>query len=108
MKPIIKYTLIVLLVVAVAGISAVGIASAEGDDPPRGREALADLLGMTPEELREQIQDGMTIEELADEAGVDLEAFREEMMSARQDNLRSRINDALADIVKRKRRERAN
>ena len=52
---------------------------------------------MTPEELREQIQDGMTIEELADEAGVDLEAFREEMMSARQDNLRSRINDALAE-----------
>jgi hypothetical protein len=97
MKPIFKYTLLALLVIAVAGISVVGIAYAEGDDPPRGREGLAELLGLTQEELREEIQGGKTIQELADEAGVDLDAFHEEMAQNRQENLETRIEEALAN-----------
>lgn len=97
MKPIRKYTLIALLVVAVAGISVAGVAYAEGDDPPRGREGLAELLGMTQEELRAELQNGKTIQELADEAGIDLDAFHEEMAQNRQVNLESRIEEALAN-----------
>ena len=96
MKPIVKYTLIGLLVVAVAGISVAGIAYAQGDDP-RGRESLAELLGLTSEELQDQIRDGRTIQELADEAGVDLEAYRENMQQFRQENMQTRIEEALAN-----------
>jgi len=96
MKPILKYTLIGLLVAAVAGISVVGVAYAQGDDP-RGREAIAELLGLTVEELQEQLQDGKTIQELAEEAGVDLEAFREEMSANKQVDLQTRIEEALAN-----------
>ena len=45
MKPILKYTLIGLLVVAVAGSHSVGVAYAQGDVPTVGR--LAELLGLT-------------------------------------------------------------
>jgi len=96
MKPILKYTLIGLLVVIAAGISVAGVAYAQGDDP-RGREALVDLLGLTPEELRDQFQGGKTIQELADEAGVDLEAFREEIRANNQINMQTRFEEALAN-----------
>jgi hypothetical protein len=95
MKPILKYTLIGLLVVAVAGITIVGVAYAEGDFP-KGREALAELLGLTVDELKEQIQGGKTVEDLADEAGVDLDAFHEAMQEERLEDLGSRIEEALA------------
>ena len=78
MKAILKYTLIGLLAVVVAGITVAGVAYAQGDGP-EGREGLAELLGLTKEELRDQLQDGKTLEELAEAAGVDLEAYREEM-----------------------------
>jgi len=94
MKPILKYTLIGLFFAVIAGISVVGIAYAEGDFP-RGHEALAELLGLTEDELKEQLQGGKTVEDLADEAGVDLEAFREEMQEQRLENLGSRIEEAL-------------
>ena len=96
MKPILKYTLIGLLIVVVAGISVAGVAYAQGN-PPMDREALAELLGLTTDELWEQLQDGKTIQELADEAGVDLEPYREEMQMARQDNIQTRIEEALAN-----------
>jgi hypothetical protein len=96
MKPIIKYTLIGLLIIVAAGITVAGVAYAQGDDPDF-RGGLAELLGLSREELREQIQSGKTIEELAEEAGVDLEAYREEMQLNREENLRNRIEEALAD-----------
>jgi hypothetical protein len=96
MKPTTKTILIAALVVGAVGLSAAGIAYAQGDFPhPKG--ALAELLGLEPEELREQIQAGTTIEELADEAGVDLEEFRQEMMAKRQEDMQTRIEEALAD-----------
>lgn len=98
MKPIFKYTLIAVLVLAVAGISIAGIAYAQdGDNPLRGKCGLAELLGLTCEELHDLIQDGATIEELAEEAGVDLEAYREEMMQNREEDLRTKIEEALAE-----------
>lgn len=96
MKPIIKYTLIGLLVVVVAGISVAGIAYAQGDGPDV-RDGLAELLGLTQEEFRDQLQDGKTPQELAEAAGVDLEAFREEMRQTRQEDLKTRIEKALAN-----------
>lgn len=96
MKPILKYTLIGLLVVAIAGITVVGVAYAQGNDP-RGREAIAELLGLSIEELQEQLRDGKTIQELADEAGLDLEGFNAEMRAASQLDMQTRIEEALAN-----------
>lgn len=96
MKPILKYTLIGLLVVVVAGISVAGVAYAQGDDP-RGRDSLAEMLGLTTEELREQLQDGKTIQELAEEAGVDLGSFKDEMRATNQIDIQTRIEEALAN-----------
>lgn len=96
MKPIIKYTLIGLLVVVAAGITVAGVAYAQGDYP-HPMEALAELLGLDIEELRGQLQSGATIQELADEAGVNLDAFREEMNANRQEDMRGRIEEALAN-----------
>ena len=95
MKPILKYTLIGLLIVVVAGISVAGVAYAQGDDP-RGQDSLAELLGLTTEELREQLQDGKTIQELAEEAGVDLGLFNDEMRATNQADMKTRIEEALA------------
>ena len=93
MKPIAKITLIAALVIAAVGITVIGVAYAQGDGP---KEGLAELLGLEPEELRDLLHSGKTIEELADEAGVDLEAFREEMVANREEKMRERIEEALA------------
>jgi polyhydroxyalkanoate synthesis regulator phasin len=45
------------------------------DQRPERSTAVADALGMTPEELHEAVQSGQTIEELAAEKGVDLQAI---------------------------------
>jgi len=96
MKPITKTILIAALVIGVVGISAIGIAYAQGDAPhPPG--ALAELLGFDREELHDMLQAGTTIQELADEAGIDLEAYREEMLANRQEEMRTRIEEALAE-----------
>ena len=94
MKAILKFTLIGLLVVVVAGITVAGVAYAQGDGPD-GREGLAEILGLTREELRDQLQDGKTLEELAEAAGVDLEAYREEIRQTKQVDLETRIEEAL-------------
>ena len=96
MKPFIKYTLIGLLVVVVAGVSVVGIASAQ-EDPPRPHEALAELLGLTEAELRDQIGAGISLEDLAADAGVDLDQFWQTIEEARKDNFLSRIQTALTN-----------
>ena len=94
MKPILKISLIAALVIGAVGITAIGIAYAQGDGP---RGALAELLGLEPEELHELLDSGKTIQELADEAGVDLEAFHEEMEANRAEAMRTRIEEALAE-----------
>ncbi len=96
MKPFLKFTLIGLLAVVVAGVTVAGVAYAQGDGPGV-RDGLAELLGLTQEELREQLQDGKTLEELAEAAGVDLTAYREEMRQTKQVDLETRIEEALAN-----------
>ncbi len=96
MKAILKFTLIGLLAVVVAGITVAGVAYAQGDGPD-GREGLAELLGLTREELRDQLQDGKTLEELAEAAGVDLETYREGMRQTKQVDLETKIEEALAN-----------
>lgn len=96
MKAILKFTLVGLLAVIIAGITVIGVAYAQGDGP-NYREGLAEILGLTQEELRDLIHQGKTMEELAEDAGVDLEVYREEMRQTRQFDLESRIKEALAN-----------
>ena len=94
MKTSLKITLIALLVVGAVGITAIGVAYAGGDGPQGG---LAELLGLDRGELRELLGSGSTIQDLAEEAGVDLEAFQEEMAANRQEEMRARIEEALTE-----------
>jgi hypothetical protein len=96
MKPIYKTILIAALVIGAVGLSTIGIASAQGGDDPRPWGSLTDLLGLDREEIHDRLQAGSTIQELAQEAGIDLEAFREEMQVNRSENMRERIEGALA------------
>jgi len=94
MKKYLKLSLVGLLVVAIAGITAVGVVYAQGD-PPRPHEALAELLGLTEDELRDQIRDGITLEELAEAAGVDLDEFWQTIKESRAKYHQDRIQQAL-------------
>jgi hypothetical protein len=96
MKPILKYTLIGLLIAVMAGISVAGVAYAQGNGPGV-HDSLAELLGLTREELRDQLQNGKTLEELTEAAGIDLDVYREEMRQRNQENLKVRIEEALAN-----------
>jgi transcription elongation GreA/GreB family factor len=96
MKPVLKYALIAVLVLGLAGIAAAGIAYAQGNGPHL-KESLAELLGLTREELQEKLQNGETLEDLAEEAGVDLDAYYQENAQARIDDLTDRIQEALAN-----------
>jgi hypothetical protein len=94
MNPVLKYILIGLLVVGLVGITAFSIAYAQGD-PPHPLETLADLLGMSEDELKEKLQAGKTLEDLAADAGVDLEDLKESLHSAWEDNFFVLIQEAL-------------
>ncbi len=59
---------------------------------------VADLLGMSADELTTAIQeDGATLQELADEAGVDMQEIKEALGAQRSENTRERIETALDD-----------
>ena len=87
------------LVIAVVALGAFGTSVAfAGDGGPGERgtresrfddesiEVVADLLGMTSEELTTAIkEDGKTIQELADEAGVDMQEIRDAVRELRGD-----------------------
>ena len=96
MKPILKYTLIGLLVVVVVGITAVGIAYADGDTPNR-MEILTELLGMTEDEIRESFQAGKSLEDLAEEAGVDFDKLKASLQETWEDNFREHFQEAIAN-----------
>ena len=94
MNDTLKYTLIGFLVLGLVGVTAVGVAYAEGD-PPRPHKLLADLLGLTPEELQEQFQDGKSFEDLAENAGIDLEELKDSLQTAREELFKTRIQEAI-------------
>lgn len=65
-----------------------------GDEQPQ-LEAMAELLGLTPEELSDQLWGGKTLADLADEAGVSLQELKDAADAARENSVR----DAIAEAV---------
>lgn len=111
MSIVIAGLLVALLVVGLVGATQ---AFAQGSNTPfehgrgpgggRGHSlgdtalaAAAEALGMTTEELTAALQSGSTLQELAAEAGVDIEEVRAAIQSARETELRERITQAVAD-----------
>lgn len=62
-----------------------------------GLDAAAEALGMTPDELSTQLWGGKTLADLADEAGVDLQAVRDAVESAEEAAIRDAIQQAVDD-----------
>jgi hypothetical protein len=62
-----------------------------------GLQAAAEALDMTTDELITALQSGKTLEELADEAGVDLQDIQDAIQAAHEEELRARIEQALSD-----------
>jgi len=104
-----------LLVVGVVGATA---AYAQGPDNPgfgmmaNGRgpggghgfglgdpelEAAAKVLGMTTDEVTSALQDGKTLQDLADAAGVDIEEVHAAIQTVHQAEMRERIQQSVAD-----------
>lgn len=94
MKNFLKYVLIALLAAGSAGILTAGVAYAQGNGP-HPPETLLELLGLSREDLQDQIQKGETLAEIAESAGVDLDAFHQQMQEVRQETMQTRIQEAL-------------
>ena len=107
MSVLIAGLLVALLVVGVIGATsayAQGGARVElrGGGPWGGRglgleglQVAAEALNMTTDELITALRSGKTLQELADEAGVDLEDVRDAIQAARADEMRERIQQAV-------------
>ena len=59
--------------------------------------AAADALGMTTDDLSTELQNGKTLEELAETAGVDLQVVRDAISAAHAEEMRQRIEQSLTD-----------
>jgi hypothetical protein len=62
-----------------------------------GLEAAADALGMTTDELTAALQSGKTLEQVAEEAGVDFADVQAAVQAARATEMRDRIQQAVDD-----------
>ena len=62
-----------------------------------GLQAAAEVLNMTTDELINALRSGRTLEELANEAGVELQAVQDAISAAHEEELRTRIEQAVAD-----------
>lgn len=62
-----------------------------------GLQAAAEALDMTTDELITALRSGKTLEDLADEAGVELQDVRDAIQAAHQEELRARIEQAVSD-----------
>jgi hypothetical protein len=60
-------------------------------------EAAAEALGMTTEELSNQLWAGESLADLAEEAGVDLQDLRDAVEAAQQEATRAAIEQAVED-----------
>lgn len=58
-------------------------------------EALAGILDMSTDELSAALEEGKTLQELADEAGVDMQEIHDALSALREERLRERIAQAL-------------
>jgi hypothetical protein len=59
--------------------------------------AAADALGMTTDEVKSALQDGKTLQDLADEAGVDIEDVHAAIQAVHETEMRERIAQAVED-----------
>jgi hypothetical protein len=62
-----------------------------------GLQAAAEALDMTTDELITALRSGSTLEELASEAGVELQAVQDAIQAAHEEQLRTRIEQGVAD-----------
>jgi hypothetical protein len=60
-------------------------------------QAVAGVLNMSTDDLSAALQNGQTLQELADAAGMDIQAVKDALATIRQTELRDRINQAVAD-----------
>jgi hypothetical protein len=106
-----------LAVLVVVGAIGAGIAYADNSTPPtpasmpadgrgphggRGMsqaelEAAAKVLGMTADELSTALQNGTTLETLADKAGIELQAVQDAISAVRTEEMRTQIEQAVTD-----------
>jgi len=101
--------LVALLVVGVISVTS-GYAQGLTDTPLHGRgpgggrglgeaelEAAAKVLDMTTDELTAALQSGRTLEQIAEDAGVDFADVQAAIQAAHEVELRERIEQAVAD-----------
>ena len=62
-----------------------------------GSEALAEALGMTPDELSARLQEGATLADLAEAQDTTLDEVMEALRAAREDAMRAAIEQGVAD-----------
>lgn len=114
-KLFVSVGLVMLLVVGLVAFATTRIAFAQEQTPPTqtpqggpwgwGRqrygpvemEAIAKALGMTTEELSNQLWAGRTVADLADKAGVDLTTLRKAVQDAQIAALKDAIKQAVTD-----------
>ena len=75
-----------------------------GGERPGGRglgeaelAAAADVLGMTTDEVTSALKDGKTLQDLADEANVDIEDVRAAIQAVHESEMRDRIAQGVED-----------
>lgn len=68
-----------------------------GEDRWATFDTLAEALGLTPVELFTELHAGRSLDEIAEEQGVDLEEVQEVMSAARTDQMEERIAQAVED-----------
>ena len=62
-----------------------------------GLETLAGVLNMSTDDLSAALKDGNTLQELAEEAGVDMQEIKDAMNAVKEEAMRERIAQALED-----------
>lgn len=60
-------------------------------------EAVADVLNMSTDEVSAALKDGKSLQDLADEAGVDMQAVKDALRAVRETSMRDRIAQAVED-----------
>jgi len=60
-------------------------------------EAVASVLNMSADDLSTALEDGKTLQELADEAGVDMQDVKDAIGAVRAESMRERIAQAVED-----------
>lgn len=116
MRKFLKVAGIATLVVVISAVIVVGIALAQEPTPTPGGQpawghgcgmwgkggwgafdAVAEALGLTPEQLFSELHAGKSLTDLAQEKGVDLQTVYDAMAAARKESMRQAIEQAVTD-----------